>query len=183
MSRRLLPLLALVALCAVPADAHGWMTKRKAEKYVKDVTRRDFGSHGGLASGAQSRCRFVGTSLGDYKVFRCAFRARDRAFRYRGSARVYPVRPEGNPETLYSLAYRWYRGSCGEFPGRSPRPGPYPYAIRTRNLKCPRVRRWIWDWYTRGQPMPLGYDCLLRSGPKPARCEAGRRAFTFKYPE
>jgi hypothetical protein len=181
--RRLLPLVALVALCALPAQAHSWMTKRKAEKYVKDVIRSDFGSGDVLAWGASSRCRLVGTELGGYKVFRCAFRVRFGAFRYRGSARVYPFRPPGNPETLYRLAYRWHRGSCGAFPAGSPQPGPFPYAIRTRNLKCPTARRWIWNWYVRGRPMPSAYDCLLRSTPATARCEAGRRAFSFRYPD
>jgi hypothetical protein len=84
---------------------------------------------------------------------------------------------EGNPETLYSLAYRWYRGACGELPAG------VPYAIRTRNVKCPRARRWIANWYSRGQYMPASYDCSLRSSPATARCTDGRRAFSFKYPE
>jgi hypothetical protein len=126
MARRLLPLIALVALAAMPAEAHSWMTKRKAERYVKDVTRSDFGSSNVLGSGASSRCRFVGTELGGYSVFRCAFRVRFGSFRYRGSARVYPFRPPGNPETLYSLAYAGSGGRAGrsrpDRPFRAPTP-------------------------------------------------------------
>jgi hypothetical protein len=136
-----------------------------------------------LAWGARSRCRFVGTRLGGYRVFRCAFRVRQDVFRYAAPLGSIPSGQRTTPKTLYSLAYRWYRGSCWEFPGGSPRPGPYPYAIRTRNVKCPRARQWIWSWYTEGQPMPARFDCLLRSSPATARCVAGRERFSFKYPE
>jgi hypothetical protein len=173
--------LALGAAAAVPSNAYaGWMTKPRAEKYVRDTTRADFGALGFLAPDAHARCRVVGTALGDNNVYRCRFGVRFRAFRYRGSARVYPFHVEGKPQPLYSLKYRWYRGACGGFDG------PYPFAIASYNLKCPRVRSWIWNWYTRGRSMPSAYECELRSAPSTARCVAyGQqvRRFSFKYRE
>jgi hypothetical protein len=130
LTRRFPPLIILIAVCALPPEAHGWMTKPKAEKYVKDVIRTDFGRGTALASRASSRCRFVGTSLGDYKVFRCSFRVSFDAFRYRGSARVYPFRPEGNPETLYTLAYRWHQAGAEISPADRHIPAPTPTRSR-----------------------------------------------------
>jgi hypothetical protein len=181
MTYQAVPLVVLaVAFAAVP-PVQATTTTRWAEKYAASVVASDFGPGESLASDARTRCRVVGRDLGD-NLFRCAFNVRDRAFRYRGSAPVYPFL-NGEGEVLYNLDYRWYRGQCGAFPAGSPHPGPYPYAIRTRNVKCPTARRSIWNWYARAQPMPAAYDCLLQSTPATARCDAGRRAFTFKYPE
>jgi hypothetical protein len=175
-----LVLLALGAPAAVPSNAYaGWMTKPKAEKYVRETTSYDFGGGGDL-SGTRARCRVVGTALGGNNVYRCRFGARFTPFRYRGSARVYPFHVDGKPKPLYSFKYRWYRGSCGGL-GVA-----YPFAIASYNLKCPKVRSWIWNWYHRGRPMPSAYDCELRSAPSTARCVAyGQqvRRFSFKYPE
>jgi hypothetical protein len=179
---RAVPLAVLGVAFAVAPPAAAAVTKRMAEEYAADVVASDFGPDESVASDPRAGCRVVGRDLGE-NVFRCTFGVRDRAFRYRGSARVYPFL-NGEGDVLYTLDYRWYRGRCGAFPGGSPHPGPYPYAIRTRNVKCPAARRWIWNWYARARPMPAAYSCSLRSTPATARClDATGRKFTFKYPE
>jgi hypothetical protein len=158
----------------------GAMTRRFATSYARFRVSVEFGD-GTLAT--QRRVRI--SCRGGRSDYRCRFRLRQR-FSYRGVKRIYLHRFNderhgvGEVEADRTL---WFRGSCGAFPAGSPRPGPYPYAIRTRNVKCPSARRWIWNWYARGEPMPSRYNCLLRSSPATARCEAGRRVFAFKYPE
>ena len=164
---RLLLVLAVGAACLLLAPA-ATTAPRWVYRYVEEVVVDKFGAG---TTATTTRCRTTAP-----KRYRCSFRARRVGWRYRGSVTVQSFRaPDG--DELFELDFRWYRGRCGAL-GNG-----VPYAIRARNIECATARRWIRDWYSRGQAMPPSYACSLRSAPATARCRKGARLFSFKYPE
>ena len=165
--RRLLALAVAVACLALASAAEA--APRWVYGYVEGVVESTFGF--GSTHATTTACRTTSP-----KRYRCSFRARRGAWRYRGSVRVYPFRaPDG--DELFDLAFRWYRGSCGGLGSA------LPFQINTLNIQCGTAWRWVGNWYSRGKPMPASYVCSLRSAPATARCHKGARSFSFKYPE
>jgi hypothetical protein len=82
--------------------------------------------------------------------------------------------------TACSTALLYPAGSSAWFWRCSPT--PFITDIAVKNMYCRTAKRYIKDWYHRGQPMPARFRCRLQSGVK-SRCRDGRKAFSFRFAE
>jgi hypothetical protein len=58
----------------------------------------------------------------------------------------------------------------------------FVHDITVKNMRCQTAKRYITNWYHRGQPMPARFTCRLQSGVR-SRCHYRRQAFTFRFAE
>ena len=153
--------------CADPADQiEGRLTRQFAVGLTKRVIRNDFYP----ASPIHVRCRRAAR-------MRCRFSVRERAsFPYEGVLAVWAGSASWTEGDVLRFRYAWFSGSCGGLGAA------LPFAIRVRNMHCDTARRRILGWYSGGERLDP-FACSLRAAPATARCEYGRRSFSFKYGE